>query len=456
MDAAEKISSLAVIHIERLVSHSLAQLEREDLGWTALERTYAWELEPHQLQRIRDRSRLMYLRNPLIQRAIEIRASYIFAQGVSIFTEDEPAQETLDSLMADSVNLKELFGHQALIDNEHSLEMDGELFFALFPTDPVGIRSLAPEEMDDPITDPKDRGRILYYPRRERSGKVILHPSLFNQRPPRSFDGKPVEADTPVHHVKVGGIKYQKRGMPETYAVLDWARAYTQYLEDCASLASSLALLSWLVTGDKDALKKYFSDELGVNQPDNGQPPAAPGSWLVGDQNIKAQALPKSGAGLDPAEGKPYRLMVASGMHLPDTILSNDPQQGALATAKTLDRPTELAILDRQKLWRDTLKTVCDYVLERAGHDTSTQVDFPPILQRDLASYISSIVEAATFNGQPLLNIAPLDFWRRLILAAFEEKDIDAQLEEVHNQGSGAQTESELRAVVEKLKTAGL
>jgi hypothetical protein len=44
--------------------------------------------------------------------------------------------------------------------------------------------------------------------------------------------------------------------------------------------------------------------------------------------------------------------MVAAAMNIPDTILSGDVDQGNLATSKTFDRPTELAFMVRQGLWR--------------------------------------------------------------------------------------------------------
>ena len=46
------------------------------------------------------------------------------------------------------------------------------------------------------------------------------------------------------------------------------------------------------------------------------------------------------------------------------TILSGDLDQGNLATAKTLDRPTELAMMDRQQLWADIFQRLINYQID--------------------------------------------------------------------------------------------
>src|SRR6185503_16182739 len=120
-------------------------------------------------------------------------------------------------------------------------------------------------------------------------------------------------------------------------------------------------------------------------------------------------------------DAKPSRLMVGAAMDLPDTILSGDPQQGNLATAKTLDRPTELAMRSRQSAASDWHARIFRYTVDakvrrgklpgrieayggetevEPGVDATVNVVFPPILEHDTQQTVAAIVSAATLDGK--------------------------------------------------------
>jgi hypothetical protein len=58
--------------------------------------------------------------------------------------------------------------------------------------------------------------------------------------------------------------------------------------------------------------------------------------------------------------------MVASALDLPDTMLSGDLDQGNLATAKTMDRPTELGMINEQTLAAEFLRNIFRYATDAA------------------------------------------------------------------------------------------
>ena len=57
--------------------------------------------------------------------------------------------------------------------------------------------------------------------------------------------------------------------------------------------------------------------------------------------------------------------MVAAATGLPESFFG-DVSVGTLATARSLDRPTELKFHSRQTLWADVLRDLLGYVIDQA------------------------------------------------------------------------------------------
>jgi hypothetical protein len=145
-------------------------------------------------------------------------------------------------------------------------------------------------------------------------------------------------------------------------------------------------------------------------------------------------------------------------------MLFGNADVGNLATAKTLDRPTELMMLNRQSLWRDVFNDVFDYVVDASvratrgslagtvGIDPYTEeevvtlapdlgnddpalrgepmdgavdVDFPAILERDVKERVGAIVLAATLDGKTKAGTLDDKTLVKLLLTALGEDDID-------------------------------
>ena len=148
--------------------------------------------------------------------------------------------------------------------------------------------------------------------------------------------------------------------------------------------------------------------------------------------------------------------MVAASMGLPETFFG-DVSVGTLATAKSLDRPTELQMVDRQSLWADVIGAILDYVVEqsvRAGNgllkgtveededgtpivtlagemDPTIEVVFPPVLEHDVKESVDALVQAATLGGAGV-NAGIIPQWRelsRMLLTALGERDVEGLLD---------------------------
>ena len=152
-----------------LLRETLAELELslEDKMWLTLGGTDR-EFDRRQLGEIWKLCRLMYLKNPLINRAVNIQSYYVWGQGVNIEAKAKPLNEVIQAFVDDPLNQTELTSHQARTLKETDLQVYGNLFLVFFAdrvSGAVRIRSIPVEEITDIISNPEDRRDIWYYKR---------------------------------------------------------------------------------------------------------------------------------------------------------------------------------------------------------------------------------------------------------------------------------------------------
>jgi hypothetical protein len=145
--------------------------------------------------------------------------------------------------------------------------------------------------------------------------------------------------------------------------------------------------------------------------------------------------------------------MVAGAMDLPDTILSGDVDVGNFATSKTLDRPTELGMVNEQLLWEDFDKAIYKYSIEakiRKGLlpgrveyqgfaqskviselDTEVEVSFPPVLEHDIGEMVKAIVTAATLDGKSDAGTIPRERLSRALGNALQFEQVEKMIGEL-------------------------
>ena len=181
--------------------------------------------------------------------------------------------------------------------------------------------------------------------------------------------------------------------------------------------------------------------------------------------------------------------MVAAGVGIPHTILAGDADVGNLATAKTLDRPTELKMRARQMLWSSVFANLGSYVLMQAvmsasgplrglgnvvndaedssrlvvwGKDVNSHldIDWPEILERDTSAMVEAIVKAATLDGKSLAGPFDMETVARMLLRALGEDDIDELLKQMDvnadaNEESFGRALRDVRQLVEAGRNGG-
>jgi len=457
-------SSVAAYQEIEYLKESLQALELalEDSGWVRLGMEGEREFSREGLDRIVQIARYSYLKNPLINRGVEVQRLYVFGQGVNVRAADERVNELVQSFL--SANKRE-FRQSALGAKEVELQVSGNLFTAIFAnvaTGAVAVRGLPMEEIRDIICNPDDRTEPWYYLRayndvRGRQHEVLLPDWQYDPAAKlklfslggRTYD---VDWDTRVHHVKVGGFAHMRFGVPEVFSALDWSRAYKEFLEDWATIVRSYARFAWkrTVKGGKAGVaqaKARMGSSISSTSAYDTNPPPAAGAMAILAEGNDLTPIKTSGATTSAEDGRRMLLMVAAATGLPETFFG-DASAGSLATAKSLDRPTELKFRDRQSLWEDWLDEIIQYAIERAMRSISgplpmtlpedarhLDIDFPPILERDIDQTITAIVSAATLDGKSLAGTMDLPTVSRLLLTALGEDDVDEILSALFPEG---------------------
>lgn len=440
------------------------QLALEDQGWQRVMMEGAREFDATGRRKIAELCRVMFLKNPLINRAVTLQAMYVWAQGVSITSEDQATQQFIDGFFADPKNAAEL-SHQARTLKEQDLQVFGNLFFVLFTDELEGVtrvRTIPADEVAEIICNPDDSKEPWLYKRRwsqpvlnEDTGtltpeqRTAYYPALGYEPAERreAIGGLPVRWDSPVYHVKVGGLSDMAFGVPEIYQAIDWARAYKSFLENWFSIVKAYARFAWHASGQGgqqvvDRLKTRLNASTASGGDTN--PPATTGATFVGS-GVKLEPIKTAGATTSAEDGRRGLLMVCASVGMPETFFG-DVSTGNLATAKSLDRPTELKFRDRQELWRGILITILEYAIARnkraaggklrladATKQAKIKVSFPPILEHDIREQMAAIVEGTTLGGKTPV-AATWQTTARLVLEALGVKDIDAELAALETQ----------------------
>ena len=460
----------------------VADLERQIIGdpnWRVFAVLTQQEFTAEGLLTVRSVCRLMSIANPLIKRGVSLRTHYVWGQGFEITarangknrdnSQEQDVAAVIAAFLDDPANQRSVFGQQACEENERAVATDGEIFIALF-TKPrhgwVQARAIVADEIQEVICNPEDASEPWFYRRRwttetyDDAGtrmpgtKEVLYPDV-DYKPrskPARYAGVQVAWDAPMVHVPVNRPKGWLRGIPDVYAVINWARAYKEFLEQWSRLMASLSKFAWRLTaeGRNRTQARAAVAAAGTSRGANGEVNNVGGTAITAP-GATLEAIPKSGATIDAMSGRPLAMMVAAGLDLPVTMLLADPgQTGARATAETLDWPTELAMGARRRLWDSAMMRILRHVITESvrapsgalkgsikrdpvtdreivtlAGDTDDTIDivWPDLDDVDPKALLDAVV-AANATGTP-----PPDLILRLVLQALGVRDIDSIME---------------------------
>jgi hypothetical protein len=352
----------------QMLTERLAEMElaMEDQGWRQLVVGGQREFSRAGLGEIQRMSRLMYLKNPIIRRGVDIQALYVWGRGITIQGRDPQINQVVQDFLDDKRNQAELTSHVARKLKEIDLQVLGNIFFVLFTNPSTGVvrvRTMQCDEIRQIVSNPDDAKEPWFYRREwqqikynesngaeEATGRTAYYPDWdYNPatKPPKLY-GHDVMWEQPIYHLKVGGLSDMTMGVPETYPGLDWAKAYKELLEDYCTIKRAHARFAFKMetvggTRGINAAKTNLASTLasGANQTTIEQnPPPVVGSTFIATPNVKMEALKTAGTSSAPEEGRRVLLMAAAASGWAETFYG-DASVGTVATATSLDRPTE-------------------------------------------------------------------------------------------------------------------
>lgn len=399
--------AIAQAHELELLREGFADLAlaAEDKDWLRLGAAAEDAFDRRGIGQIASNCRVMTVASPLLKRGKQLRAGYVWGQGVEVQARAgakavQDVNAVIQAFWDDESNQTAFTSSLAQEENEGVLYSDGNFFLAAFTnplTGRVQVRSTPFDEIVDVITNPEDRDDPWFYvreytttvirPFRDAKGvlstraraQVIkeLHPAM-GYRPrvrAKAIDVEgttmPVKWDAPMLHVPVNRLDGWKFGIPDAYASLPWARAYEGFLTDWARLVKALSKFAWRLSGDRASKAKRAASAIGAAMP-AGVPPLGvqtsdAGQVAAYGPGAQLEAIPKTGATIDSESGRPLAAIAAAGIGIPVTTLLADPgTTGARATAETLREPLVREMGMRRSLWGSVIKTLASYVIDQA------------------------------------------------------------------------------------------
>ena len=468
---SESTSGTAEVQVKEWLAE--LELALEDRGWKRMLALADLEFSRWGIQQIMLICRLYRIKNPLIQRGILVSCFYVFGRSFEVSSEDEATKGLLDKFFKDPRNASEL-GQNALMQKHAAKWTDGNIFWCFFSDPQTGdtlIRSIDAMEIEEIITDPDDASQEWYFRRGWTAMTFDVNTGLSQPvrqeawyvaegyEPPaglKVIKGIPVKTEANgdyvrVYHRKCGALEKWHFGCPKAYAAIDWARAYRKTLENYSSILEALARFAWTAEtkGGAPAIAS-LKQELATTLANDGSsveqnPTPTVGSTWISGPGTKISPVKTAGMTPSPEDARRLAHMVYMVFGLPEHFFA-DISTGNLATATSLDRPTELMFVQEQAEWSEDLRAIGRIACMRSkkapsgklreaaittAADIKIDVSFPSIREGDLATNVAAVVEAMTLNGFEAKGIDEKTGVRILLGLVASVADFDVNIEEL-------------------------
>lgn len=445
--------------VRALVEHSA--LVPQD-GYVRLSGASTWlqDLDPIERLDAFEASYYYWQRDPLMGRAVQLIKDYTFGRGVTWSARDPRVKPILKAFWDDRDNriVAKAVGQWELAER---LVLAGEVFFVFFVnlyTGHVKVRAVNPTEVQQIICHPEDNEKRLYYERLWYRQSYNFESRAWRQGRTRrdlipDWDNAEAEYSTVgdrntlvvMHYVKINS--HGPRGVPLLYRVLPWIKAYKGFMEDRATLTLAAATFAFKqkIKGSTAAVARMRQLWADVS----ARYGATGGSGK--ERREGAQTLIENeGASLDQfnfdtrsgnayTDGRMIRQQVAAGTGITEQNLTGDPSVANLASATQMEGPMQKMFESWQQLWKDEYSDIFDFVIRMAIEygqlppdvDRSVEVNFPPIVTKDLPTVINAVAQLISAQGLAQVQYIPARRLAAYIAEAFGETDVDKVLDEL-------------------------
>jgi len=388
------------------------------------------------LKTMRSEATVFARENPLVKQAHNLRTWFTFGTGLpcpTIKHEDaakaEAAQAVIDDVWRDPDNRRTWTSFSAQEKLSRKVLQEGDLYLLLFAHDVTGhtkVRVCDANEIIGTVCAPGDRNRVLYYIRQVTeqtwnyqedgpglpSTNKVYHPDYRLDKWLADGNKDPLPENKPrgegyVYHESLNATTNDQTGIPESYAATKWVRVHRDISTDLATLVRSLASIAWRKKV-KGTAAQTSAAANALRPAANGgltNPPPRAGSVVVENERVDWSAMPMQTAGVSNGiEGATVmRRMAVTSFGFNDHYFAN-PENANLATATMMEAPVLKMIEASQQWWTCVYVDVLVFVLARAAArlgiapedvvDYTIDVDFPPIVTKDLATFVDALTKA--------------------------------------------------------------
>jgi hypothetical protein len=186
-------------------------------------------------------------------------------------------------------------------------------------------------------------------------------------------------------------------GIPDVFAALPYAWAYSEYMRDASSLLKALNMIAWKVVGKSKAQAQSAGVQLAGARKTGGVAAMTAGTELA--------AMPKAGQ-VDMSDGLELAAMVAAALGVSTNALLTVSSGGTSAAVQALDGPTVAMARARQERWVRFYERV---FLAMGIKDVT--INFPKITEDPIYRTVASLATGRATGG----------IWADEYRAAFQE-----------------------------------
>lgn len=283
-----------------------------------------------------------------------------------------------------------------------------------------------------------------------------------------TIKGDEDSAHTDVYMTQVRSNQYGLRALPSFYSGIVWTSTYKGFMEDRATLTLAAATFAFKqkIKGGAAAVARMVAQlgaaTLGRYGGTRGRERYEGAQTMVENEAANFEQLNfDSRAGNAYTDGRMLRQQVSAATDITEPDLTGDPSVGNLASMTAMNGPQLKGFESWQQLFADFYADMFDFVIRQAikygalsptvkekneetgqveivPRDLTVEVDFPPVVGRDLSELITSI--STLISAQSLAGIEYVSPKRlaAFILTAFGETDIETALAEIDFEGERA------------------
>ena len=211
------------------------ELALDDRGWLVPGRQWtAADLDAQTRTTLVAKSRLYWLRDPLMHQAVRLWTDYALGSGISWDSKDQKIKDACDQFAYCGRN-PSLMDSEGQRRSSKKLLVDGEIFFAFYQEaedEPKSMRRVDCLQITDIICDPDDEEHVLGYRRLTAQNKILYYADWRNdddddamllEQPDPSSKGKVASSGGVVDKCKLYHIAFDtllKRGNGLTFCNL--------------------------------------------------------------------------------------------------------------------------------------------------------------------------------------------------------------------------------------------